>query len=114
MADSARGRAAPVDLGALIAPTYWRCPRCNATDATRQAGPHTRMHPCPSLGGLATPMVPTDVSAKVTVERREDYVGVEQVQRDGDGRPVMAVVVTRDDGEDRVVYAPTATARRSD
>jgi hypothetical protein len=50
----------------------------------------------------------------VVLRDREDYVGKEDVQRDGEGRPVMSAVVTRDDGEDAVMYAPCATAQLGD
>jgi hypothetical protein len=49
------------------------------------------------------------MSAKVEAKDREDYVGRELVQTDEDGRPVMSVVTTRDNGQDAIVYAPTAT-----
>jgi hypothetical protein len=62
--------------------------------------------------GLTTPFVPAGTRCKVESRDREDYVGREQVQTDGEGRPVMAVVTTRDDGQDCTVYAPAATARR--
>lgn len=55
-------------------------------------------------------MVPDGVRCKVAAREREDYIGRELVQTDGDGRPVMSVVTTRDEGEDCVVYAPCATA----
>jgi len=55
-------------------------------------------------------------SAKCTIEviEREDYVGRELVQTDEGGRPVMAVVTTRDDGQDCTIYAPTAHAERGE
>jgi hypothetical protein len=39
---------------------------------------------------------------------REDYIGTDRVLLH-DGRPIMAVVTERNDGEDRTVFAPTAT-----
>ncbi len=48
---------------------------------------------------------------KVEARDREDYVGHELVQTDGEGRPVMSVVTTRDDGQDCAVYAPCASAK---
>ncbi|MGD9749779.1 MAG: hypothetical protein AB7W59_02170 [Acidimicrobiia bacterium] len=96
----------------LLAPPEhrWECPRCDFTDVTRQHGPHTRMHPCRGLGGLTAPMVPAGTRAKVEVVEREDYIGRDLV-RLHEGRPVMNVTVTRDDGQDAVVFAPTATNR---
>lgn len=66
------------------------------------------MHPCRDLKGLMVPLVPEGTACKVEVVEREDYVGGELVQTDGDGRPIMSVVVTREDGRDCTVFAPTA------
>jgi hypothetical protein len=57
-------------------------------------------------------MVLEGVRCRVRAVLRDDYIGNEDVRYDGDGRPVMAVVTTRDDGEDRVVYAPAARVAR--
>lgn len=86
----------------------WECPNCDHTDVTRTAEPHTRFHACPGLAGLTAPMVPAGQRCKVQAHEREDYIGAEDVQTDADGRPVMNVTVTRDDGCDVAVYAPTA------
>ena len=88
----------------------WSCPNCTLTEVTVQPGQHTRFHPCSGLKGLTAPMVPEGVSAKVEAVERQDFVAGEIVTVDGDGRPVMSVVTTRDDGTDVAVYAPTATA----
>jgi hypothetical protein len=56
-------------------------------------------------------MVPDGTRCKVEAAEREDYVGKEMVQTDGEGRPVMSVVTTRDDGQDCAVLAPCATSR---
>jgi hypothetical protein len=56
-------------------------------------------------------MVPAGTRAKVVAVEREDYIGSELVQTDADGRPVMAIVTTRDEGQDCTVLAPCATAR---
>jgi len=55
-------------------------------------------------------MVPAGTHCKVVAVEREDYVGRELVQTDGNGRPVMAVQTIRDDGMDCAVLAPCATA----
>lgn len=94
----------------LRAERRWRCPNCPATDVTTNAGPHTRFHTCGGLRGLTAPMVPAGIRCKVEAVERGDYVGKEVVQTDADGRPVMAVVTTRDDGTDCAVFAPCATA----
>ncbi len=87
---------------------HWGCPNCDFTDVTHEVQPHSRFHNCAGLAGLSAPMVPAGTRAKVEAVEREDYIGGEDVQRDGNGRPVMAVVTTRDDGNDVTVYAPTA------
>jgi hypothetical protein len=46
---------------------------------------------------------------------RGDYVGAEQgLRTDGDGRPVMAVVTTRDGGQDCAVFPGTASAQQEE
>lgn len=86
----------------------WGCPNCKAEHRTDRFLPN-RYHTCPSLGGLTAPMVRAGVSAKVEAVMREDYVGSERVTTDDEGRPVMSVVTTRDDGQDVAVFAPVAT-----
>ncbi|MGW2213191.1 hypothetical protein [Streptomyces sp. NPDC001781] len=88
----------------------WGCPNCPATAVT--TGADNRFHPCAGLAGLLAPMVLDGVRAHVRAVVREDYVGAEDVRCDGDGRPVMAVVTEREDGQDCAVYAPTARVRR--
>jgi len=92
----------------------WECPNCDLTDVTHTVcGPGevaSRFHPCRGLRGINTPMVPAGTRCKVEQVDREDYVRGELVQTDGDGRPLMSVVTTRDDGQDCTVYAPCATA----
>lgn len=92
----------------------WSCPNCDHTHVTREALPHTPFHACRGLRGLTAPMVPAGTHCKVEAVERGDYVGREQVQLDGEGRPVMSVQVTRDDGIDCAVLAPLAVATRSD
>lgn len=53
-------------------------------------------------------MTPEGERVHVTVREREDYIGDEAVTRDGEGRPIMAVNVERDSGNDVSVYAPLA------
>lgn len=89
----------------------WECPSCDFTDVTHEPRIHTRFHACRGLKGLTAPMVPAGTKAKHETREREDWVGSEVVQTDGDGRPIMAVVTTRDDGQDCTVYAPTAIFR---
>lgn len=93
---------------------YWSCPNCVLTQVTHEAGPHTRFHACRGLRGLTAPMVPAGTHCKVEAVERGDWVGKERVQTDGEGRPVMAVVTTRDDGQDCAVLAPCAVAIRED
>lgn len=98
--------AVPI-IGAV---TRWYCPNCGLEDVTTRPQPN-RFHTCPRLRGLTAPLLPVGVRAKVEAREREDYVGREQVQTDENGRPVMSVVTTRDDGTDVIVFAPVATAR---
>lgn len=93
---------------------HWACPNCTDTSVTRESRPHTRFHPCRGLKGLTAPMVPAGTRCKVEAVERGDWVGKELVQTDGEGRPVMAVVTTRDDGQDCAVLAPCAVATRED
>jgi hypothetical protein len=87
----------------------WTCPNCTTTDVT-PANVGNRFHTCRGLKGLTAPMVPAGTTAKVEARERDDYVGRDMVQTDGDGRPVMSVVTTRDDGQDVAVLAPCVTA----
>lgn len=82
----------------------WWCPQCDS--AARTYDSRLPMHPCRGLGGLMTPLIPATSKGESRKVEREDYVGSESVQLDTDGRPVMSVVTTRDDGEDCTIYAP--------
>lgn len=95
----------------LLAPPErrWWCPNCEETGVTREPRPHTQFHHCRGLLGMWAPMVPAEVRrAAVVAHEREDYVGDEDVRRDGEGRPIMSVTIEREDGVDCVAYAPTA------
>jgi predicted RNA-binding Zn-ribbon protein involved in translation (DUF1610 family) len=96
----------------ILRPTHhWYCPNCGTTDVTREIRPHSRFHTCPKLRGLTAPMLPAGTKAKVELVERGDYVGTEQVRLDPErGRPVQSIVTTRDNGQDAVVFAPTANA----
>jgi hypothetical protein len=59
-------------------------------------------------------MVPAGTRCKVEALERDDYIAGDHVTYDGEGRPVMAVETTRDDGTDRAVFAPCAVAGRED
>jgi hypothetical protein len=88
----------------------WHCPACSRElyAPGRKGIPH---HPCPKLGGLMAPMVPAGQRAGLKVIVREDYSHGQILQVDDEGKAAMAIVVTRDDGEDCSVLAPVATAR---
>jgi hypothetical protein len=97
----------------------WCCPNCDETAVTNEltAAPGAgaaRFHNCRGLRGLTAPMLPEGMVAKVEVREREDYVGDERVQTDGEGRPVMSVVTIREDGQDCIVFAPTAQGNAKD
>lgn len=90
--------------------TDWVCLGCGFTDQTRQAGYHTRMHPCSEAGGMTVPMVLAGTKGKLVMHQREDYVGTEDVQKADDGTVYMSAEIVRDDGTDLAVYAATAHA----
>ena len=90
----------------------WYCPACKAEDTTTEPKPHSRFHICPKLRYLSAPMVPVGTKAKVELREREDYINGDMVRLDPEqGRPVMSIVTTRDNGQDVAVFAPTATAK---
>lgn len=97
----------------IVRPVHdWYCPECGLTDQTSEPKPHTRYHACPKLRGLSAPFLPAGTKAKIEVRERDDYVGTDIVRLDPElKRPVMSIVTTRDDGQDAIVFAPTATAR---
>lgn len=88
---------------------HWECPECTVTAVT--TGQPNRFHACSGMAGLLVAMVPAGTKCKMEAVERQDWVGGEDVQLDGNGRPVMAVITTRDDGTDCTVYAPTAYVR---
>lgn len=95
----------------LDATRRWHCTLCGQIHVTQQAGLIVPTHSCPALGGLSVPFLDDAVKSRLVVKDREDYVGKEIVQTDGNGRPVMSIVTERADGSnDCTVYAPTATA----
>jgi len=86
---------------------HWVCGNCMDTAVTR--GQPNRFHLCRGLAGILAPMVLEGQRSLVRAVEREDYVGRERVQYDGDGRPVMAVRTDHWDGSnDVIVNAPTA------
>lgn len=89
----------------------WECPNCDRTMVNRDGRKGTPYHACKGLRGLSAPFVPAGTKAKVETVERGDWVGKEQPQVDGNGRPVMAIVTTRDEGQDCAVLAPSASAR---
>jgi rubredoxin len=87
----------------------WYCPNCTLRQRTREAKPHVRMHICPGTHYLTVGMLEVGTAGKVEAKLREDYVGDELVQMGPeDGKPYMNVTTTRDEGQDVVVFAPTA------
>lgn len=94
-----------------LRPRGWECPSCDCTHTTTETRAHRPFHPCPGLRGLNVPMVPAGTRAEHRPHEREDYIGSDLVQTDGDGRPVMSVETIRDDGQDCTIFAPTVTAK---
>ncbi len=93
----------------------WYCPNCGLRDSTpdvrlKPGERVSRVHTCPALGSIMAPMLPAGLKAKVYAREREDYVGTEKVLLNSAGRPIMSVVTEREDGQDAIVFAPTATA----
>lgn len=94
--------------------TRWACPNCPAEHVTHLAQPHAPFHQCPGLRGILAPYVQAGVRCKVEAMTREDYVNGERVLRyDGDGRPVMSVITTREEGQDCTVFPGVATVKRN-
>jgi hypothetical protein len=90
----------------------WRCPECKQTDVTNDDGTGIRYHVCPKMRGLSVPYVLEGVSAKLVLNERQDYINGDMVRLDPERRrPVMNITTVRDDGQDLVVFAPTATSR---
>jgi len=93
-------------------PQGWDCPNCTVTDVTPPLPPgQSRYHQCAGLHGLSAPLVRAGTRAKVEAVEREDYLNGDEQARGDDGKPYMAVRVTRDDGEDLTVNAGLASAR---
>lgn len=90
----------------------WECPNCDRTHVDRRTDGKTPYHPCAGLRGLSAPYVAAGTRAKVESVERGDWVGKDRVQVDGEGRPVMAIVTTRDDGQDCTVLAPAASGKQ--
>jgi hypothetical protein len=63
------------------------------------------------MAGLSVPFVADGTRSKLEAVEREDYIGRELVQVDGNGRPIMSVITTRDEGQDCTVYAPCAQGK---
>lgn len=98
-----------MDVPIIGGEQHWVCPNCPAEHVG--AAPN-RFHQCAGLKGLVAPLVVEGVDCQVRAVEREDYVGTDKVQLDGDGRPIMAVVTERADGSNDVaVLAPTASAK---
>lgn len=98
-------------MGAVLLslpPVRWVCPNCPVEAVTPGNTPN-RFHECRGLAGITAPMVPAGSRSRVSAVVREDYERDEIVQRDGYGRPIMAVITERPDGSNDVaVLAPTA------
>lgn len=93
----------------LNSEVHFVCPNCPQSVVLPTLPSKPVMHHCPGLHFLA-PFVQEGLDCKVEANEREDYVGQEMVRTDDQGRPIMSVVTTRNDGQDCVVFAPTAKA----
>lgn len=97
------------DVPILLRERRWACPNCTTTAVTWRSEPHTEFHIC-RRSGLNAPMVLDGVKAKIEAIERGDYVGDDNPQVDHEGRPIMAILTTRDDGQDCSVLAPNIGA----
>ena len=87
---------------------HWVCPNCTVTDLTYNK--EQRFHNCRGLKSLTAPMVLEGVKCKVEAVERGDYaVNDDLVRLDGEGRAVMAVETTRDEGNDIIAFADCAS-----
>lgn len=92
--------------------TQWECPNCDTNDVCSVAPGQSRMHYCPGLKGLVAPLVPAGTKCKVEAATWDDYVRHDDaVRKDADGVPFSAINVTREDGNDVVVYPAAAKVR---
>lgn len=100
-------------MTAVVLARHWVCAKdCPSSAVTHDAAtPH---HRCRALAGLMVPLIPEGTRADVRPVERGDYIGRELVQTDANGRPVMAVTVERDEGQDTTVFAPCAQASRDE
>lgn len=96
----------------LSGETHWVCPNCDTQDVCAIRPDQRRMHTCPGLKGLTAPLVPAGTKCKVESAAWEDYVRHDfAVRKDDEGKPVSAVNITRDDGNDVVVFPGTAVVK---
>jgi hypothetical protein len=97
-------------------PKLWECPEhCGA--AARTVDSKIPYHPCTHHGGTLLRLVEAGTRAAYVPVPREDDVRAEVVQPVRErrrGRLLMAVDTVRDDGYDRTVFAPTASADMED
>jgi hypothetical protein len=92
-------------------PQEWYCPNCDVTDTTVPMPPGTsQYHTCAGLHGLSAPLIRAGLKVKVEATEREDYLNGDNQAAGDDGRVYMNVTVTREDGTDVTVFAPTARA----
>lgn len=98
-----------VDLTPAV--NRWACRDCPVKAEIPATVTTTPMHPCSGHKGFRLPLVPYGTDDRLFLVEREDYLNGEDVPRDAEGTPYMAVDVERADGHrDRFAYAPTAHA----
>lgn len=96
----------------ILGMTRWECPNCDTKDVHNVKPGQQRMHDCPGLKGLVAPLVPEGQRCKVESEQWQDYVRHDDaVRHDSTGTPISAVRVTREDGDDLVVFPASAIVR---
>jgi hypothetical protein len=96
----------------LSGETHWECPNCDTQDVCSVKPGQVRMHNCPGLKGLTAPLVPAGTKCKVETTAWEDYVRHDfAVRKDEEGKPVSAINITREDGNDVIVFPSAAVAK---
>lgn len=82
----------------------WECPSCRRQLKTDKPVTTFPLHTCKAQRGLTVPFVEVHGvefdprSTRHVIVERDDYVGREIVQTDGEGRPITAIVTERRDG----------------
>jgi hypothetical protein len=108
---NASGHSTAFNAGIRIdVESNWECPSCGRQHVSKASlnSVQTPMHACGALAGAWVPFVQAGTKAHHRLQEREDYVGTDTPFVDANGRVIMSVYTTRDDGEDCHILASTA------